>query len=42
MYILDITGTALTSELSLAAFIALCPGAMQKPVQSHFAVLGAN
>ncbi|OLS37727.1 protease Lon-related BREX system protein BrxL [Bacillus sp. MRMR6] len=41
MHIQDIHGIGLTSELSLAAFIALCSGAMQKPVQSQFAVLGA-
>jgi ATP-dependent Lon protease len=41
MHIQDIHGIGLTSELSLFAFIALCSGAMQKPVQSQLAVLGA-
>lgn len=41
MHIQDIHGIGLTSELSLAAFIALCSGAISKPVQSQLAVLGS-
>lgn len=41
MYVKDINGVGLTSELSLAAFIGLCSGAMNKPVQSQMAALGS-
>ncbi|MCQ6266315.1 protease Lon-related BREX system protein BrxL [Fictibacillus sp. WQ 8-8] len=41
MHIQDIHGIGLTSELSLASFIALCSGAIHKPVQSQMAVLGS-
>lgn len=41
MYVQDIAGVGLTPELSLAAFVGLCSGAMNKPVQSQLAVLGS-
>ncbi|MEB9860656.1 TIGR02688 family protein [Bacillus cereus] len=41
MHIQDIHGVGLTGELSLAAFIALCSGALNKPVQSQMVVLGS-
>ena len=31
----------MTSELSLAAFVGLCSGAMKRPVQSQLVVLGS-
>ncbi|MBJ8113395.1 protease Lon-related BREX system protein BrxL [Bacillus cereus group sp. N6] len=41
MHIQDIHGVGLTGELSLAAFIALCSGELNKPVQSQMVVLGS-
>ncbi|WP_066638537.1 protease Lon-related BREX system protein BrxL [Desulfolucanica intricata] len=41
MHVQDLQGIGLTSTLSLAAFIALCSGAMRKPVQSQMVVLGS-
>ncbi|MBE7105489.1 protease Lon-related BREX system protein BrxL [Bacillus cereus] len=41
MHIQDIHGVGLTGELSLAAFSALCSGALNKPVQSQMVVLGS-
>lgn len=41
MHIQNIHGVDLTSELSLAAFIALCSGTLNKPVQSQMVVLGS-
>lgn len=41
MHIQDIHGIGMTSELALAAFIALCSSAMSKPTQSQLAVLGS-
>jgi ATP-dependent Lon protease len=41
MYVKDIHGVGLTGELSLAAFIALCSGALNKPVQSQLVPLGS-
>lgn len=41
MHIQDINGVGLTSHLSLAALIAMCSGALMKPVQSQLAVLGS-
>ncbi|MGE6596388.1 protease Lon-related BREX system protein BrxL [Bacillus proteolyticus] len=41
MHIQDIHGVGLTGELSLAAFIALCSGALNKPVQSQMVILGS-
>ncbi|GAQ25211.1 protease Lon-related BREX system protein BrxL [Tepidanaerobacter syntrophicus] len=41
MHVEDIQGIGLTSELALAAFIALCSGALNKPVQSQMVVLGS-
>ncbi len=40
MHIQDIQGIGVTSELSLAAFIALCSGALKKPIQSQMVILG--
>lgn len=41
MHIQDMQGVGLTSELSLASFVGLCSGAMSRPVQSQFVVLGS-
>ncbi|MGG3007351.1 protease Lon-related BREX system protein BrxL [Geobacillus stearothermophilus] len=41
MHVQDINGVGLTKDLSLAAFIALCSGALNKPVQSQLVVLGS-
>ena len=41
MHVQDIQGIGLTSELSLAAFIALCSGTLKKPVQSQMVILGS-
>ncbi|AZR71959.1 TIGR02688 family protein [Anoxybacter fermentans] len=41
MHIQDLQGIGMTSELALAAFIALCSGALKKPVQSQLVVLGS-
>ena len=41
MHIQDVNGVGITSSLSLAAIIAMCSGALIKPVQSQLAVLGS-
>jgi ATP-dependent Lon protease len=41
MHVLDINGVGLTSELSLAAFVALCSAALERPCQSQLAILGS-
>ncbi len=41
MHIQDIHGVGMTSELALAAFVALCSGALGKPPQSQLVVLGS-
>lgn len=41
MHIQDIGGIGMSSELSLAAFVGLCSGAMNRPVQSEMAILGS-
>lgn len=41
MHVQDVNGVGMTSTLSLAAIIAMCSGALNKPVQSQLAVLGA-
>ena len=41
MYVQDIGGIGMTPELSLSAFVGLCSGAMNKPVQSQLVVLGS-
>ena len=41
MHIQDINGIGMTKTLSLAAIIAMCSGALMKPVQSQLAVLGS-
>jgi ATP-dependent Lon protease len=41
MHIQDMQGVGLTSELSLAAFVALCSGAMGRPVLGQLGVLGS-
>ncbi len=41
MHVEDIQGVGLTSELALAAFIALCSGALSRSVQSQMVVLGS-
>lgn len=41
MHVQDLQGIGVTSELSLAAFIAMCSGALKKPVQNQMVVLGS-
>ena len=41
MHIQDIGGIGMSSELSLAALVGLCSGAMNRPVQSQLVVLGS-
>ncbi|MBA5851811.1 protease Lon-related BREX system protein BrxL [Clostridium sp. cel8] len=41
MHVQDLQGIGVTSELSLAAFVALCSGALKKPVQSQIVILGS-
>lgn len=41
MHVVDIHGVGLTSELALAAFVALCSGALGRPCQSQLAILGS-
>ncbi|AOY75378.1 protease Lon-related BREX system protein BrxL [Clostridium formicaceticum] len=41
MHIQDLQGIGVTSQLSLAAFIAMCSGALKKPIQSQMVVLGS-
>ncbi|HQD81281.1 MAG TPA: protease Lon-related BREX system protein BrxL [Bacillota bacterium] len=41
MHVIDLQGVGVTSELSLAAFIALCSVALERPVQPEMAVLGS-
>ncbi|MGL5693034.1 MAG: BREX system Lon protease-like protein BrxL, partial [Peptostreptococcaceae bacterium] len=41
MHVQDISGIGMSNELSLAAFVGLCSGAMNKPVQSEMAILGS-
>ncbi|MGL4873468.1 MAG: protease Lon-related BREX system protein BrxL [Clostridium sp.] len=41
MHIQDVNGVGMTSSLSLAAIIAMCSGALVKPVQSQLAILGS-
>lgn len=41
MHIQDVNGVGMTSSLSLAAIIAMCSGALMKPVQSQLVVLGS-
>jgi ATP-dependent Lon protease len=40
MHIADCQGVGTTSELALSAYVALCGGALRKPVQSQMCVLG--
>lgn len=41
MHVQDIHGVGMTSELALAAFVALCSGVLGKPPQSQLVVLGS-
>lgn len=41
MHVQDVNGVGMTSSLSLAAIIAMCSGALMKPIQSQLAVLGS-
>lgn len=41
MHVQDVNGVGMTSSLSLAAIIAMCSGALNKPAQSQLAVLGS-
>ncbi len=41
MHVQDIHGVGMTSKLSLAAFVALCSGALCRPTLSQLAILGS-
>ena len=41
MHVQDVNGVGMAYSLSLAAIIAMCSGALNKPVQSQLAVLGS-
>lgn len=41
MHVQDVNGVGMTRSLSLAAIIAMCSGALNKPIQSQLAVLGS-
>jgi ATP-dependent Lon protease len=41
MHVRDIQGIGMTTELALAAFVALCSGSLDKPCQGQLAVLGS-
>ena len=41
MHVQDLQGIGVTSELSLATFIAMCSGALRKPTQSQLAIIGS-
>jgi len=41
MHVQDIHGVGMTSELTLAAFVALCSGALGKPTQRQLVILGS-
>jgi ATP-dependent Lon protease len=41
MHVQDLQGIGMALELTLAAFIALCSGALKKPVKSQLAILGS-
>lgn len=41
LHLQDLQGIGVTSELSLAAFIGMCSGALKKPIQSQMVVLGS-
>lgn len=40
LHVQDLTGVGMTDELALPAFISLCSGALDKPVQEQIALLG--
>lgn len=40
LHVQDLTGVGMTDELALPAFISLCSGALEKPVQEQIAILG--
>jgi ATP-dependent Lon protease len=41
MHVQDLHGIGLTSELALAALVALCSGGLAKPCQSQLVILGS-
>ncbi len=41
MHVRDIQGVGMTTELALAAFVALCSGSLDKPCQGQLVVLGS-
>lgn len=40
MHVQDLTGVGMSDDLALAAFISLCSGVLEKPVQEQTAILG--
>lgn len=40
MHVQDLYGVGISEELSLAAFISLCSGAIDRPIQEQTAILG--
>lgn len=40
LHVQDLTGVGMSDDLALAAFLSLCSGALEKPIQEQTAVLG--
>jgi ATP-dependent Lon protease len=40
LHVQDLTGVGMSDELALAAFLSLCSGALEKPIQEQTAILG--
>jgi len=40
LHVQDLMGVGMTDDLALSAFISLCSGALEKPIQEQIAVLG--
>ena len=40
MHVQDLTGVGMSDDLALSAFLSLCSGALEKPVQEQTAILG--
>ncbi|MBW6517326.1 MAG: protease Lon-related BREX system protein BrxL [ANME-2 cluster archaeon] len=40
LHVQDLTGVGMSDDLALAAFLSLCSGALEKPVQEQTAILG--
>jgi ATP-dependent Lon protease len=40
LHVQDLTGVGMSDDLALAAFLSLCSGVLEKPVQEQTAILG--